>query len=415
MCDLSKSKSHTTTAGLAAYAQEIMHKDKNACVLFVVGYTKRNRRYFAARSVYRQYSNEFIIKVDKQNTSLTIDALAHVLPKVGCKDCKLYVVSGNDSCIKEDCKDTSNKVSWRQVYEYLVENNVKIVEFNTKEPGEIHSIIKDSSVFKAEQKLRKNKYETEKKTETQTKPKIAKNSDYDRALDELEKELLAIDWKEDKRKTVFSDTKKKKAASTKAKDDSEVTDKPKQKKSGPATKEEKAQTKKERAPKEKKLPKIESEKPKQNKGMSFVTNTIQVEDFNVKKFISKRKGEFCLFTTGSKHDNFGDKHSNGTFEYVVAYEDKSVHDSGEVLASLSANDVMLRGIFQAIDKRVPNGAKLNIMIFTNMGFGRPSKSTNRQYFAQIDKVLKQKNIDAVVHYVNGGKDKIRTFVESFRK
>ena len=396
MCDLSKSKSHTTPAGLAAYAQEMMHKDKNACVLFVVGYTKRNRRYFAARSVYRQYSSEFIIiKVDKQNTSLTIDALAHVLPKVGCKDCKLYVVSGNDSCIKEDCKDARNKVSWRQVYEYLVENNVKIVEFNTKEPGEIHSIIKDSAVFKAEQKLRKNKYETEKKTEATTKPKIAKNSDYDKALAELEKELLAIDWKEDKRKTVFSDTKKKK--------------------SDPATKKEKAQTKNERTLKEKKLPNTESEKPKQNKGMSFVTNTIQADDFTVKKFIAKKKGEFCLFTTGSKHDNFGDKHSNGTFEYVVAYEDKSVHDRGEVLASLSANDVMLRGIFQAIDKRVQNGAKLNIMIFTNMGFGRPNKSTNKQYFAQIDKVLKQKNIDAVVHYVNGGKDKIRTFVESFRK
>lgn len=412
---MAKSKSHIAPAGLAAYAQEMMHKDKNACVLFVVGYTKWNHRYFAARSMYKQYSNEFVIKVDKQKTSLTIDALAHILPRVGCKDCKLYVISGNDSNVKKDCLDAHNKVSWRIVYEYLVTNNVKIVEFNTKEPGEIHSIIKDTAVFKAEQKLRKNKYPPEKKADSKPKQKIAKNSDYDKALAELEQELLAIDWKEDKRKTVFSDTKKKKQQSKQNEKDttSKSTNESKKKDKLPTT--EKKVAKKDKPAKEPKPKKQETEKPNQPPKLSFVTNAIQADDFTVKKFVAKHPGEFSIFITGSKHDNFGDVHSSGTFEYVVTYEEKSVHDRGEVLASLSANDVMLRGIATAMDKRVPVNSKLNIMIFTNMGFSRPNKSQNKQYFEQIDKIRNKKNLDVTVYYVNGGTNKIRTFVESFRK
>lgn len=149
------SEKHMAPDNLKKYALDIIRKYKKDCIVFITAYSDRRKRYFKCRYMYGAKSDLCELRVDKQNTSLYLEALKHVLPITECKDCKLIVVSSNESNIKKDALDPYNKIVWKQVYDYLCVHNVKINEINELDPGETHSIIKDTKLFKEEQSARK--------------------------------------------------------------------------------------------------------------------------------------------------------------------------------------------------------------------------------------------------------------------
>ena len=149
------SEKHMAPDNLKKYALDIIRKYKKDCIVFITVYSDRRKRYFKCRYMYGAKSDLCELRVDKQNTSLYLEALKHVLPITECKDCKLIVVSSNESNIKKDALDPYNKIVWKQVYDYLCVHNVKINAINELDPGETHSIIKDTKLFKEEQSARK--------------------------------------------------------------------------------------------------------------------------------------------------------------------------------------------------------------------------------------------------------------------
>lgn len=354
-----RKKQHTVSALVAAQVQELFAKHQKDCLIFVVDYIKDKRRYYEAKYLFGTSSELLHIRIDKQHTNATLEALKTVLPKVNCSDCKVIVLSATPAQLSSpDSIPKHDAALWREVRVYLDTHHLQTKDIIARDASQVHSIIRDQNLFKTEIKLRKQK--------EQKSAKVLQSRDLNTSASNNDKDTIVAQNKTSNKTENKSAVKKSKS-------------------------------------------KKNSKAQRNTCGRELYYSHADV--FSIARFIKDHFDEHCLFVSGSKHEDEGTKYSRGEYQYIINYKDTSVHVKDSTIALRSANDVMLSGIIRALKENVTNDSTVNIVIYTKLGFEHPDKSANKALLQDIFQIRQDKNLKLNVYLIHKGTDKIRKYVE----
>ena len=351
-----RKKQHVVPAMVAAQVQELFAKHQKDCLIFVVDYIKDKRRYYEAKYLFGTSSELSHIRIDKQHTNATLEALKVVLPKINCSDCKVVVFSATPAQLNTpDSIPKYDVALWRELRAYLDAHHLQVKDIVTRDASQVHSIIRDQNLFRTEIKLRKQKEQ-----------KIAKSSqsrDSNMSVSHRDEETIVPQNKTSNKTENKSATKKPKNSKTQ----------------------------------------------RSTCGRELYYSHADV--FSITRFIKDHFDEHCLFISGGKYEDEEAKYSRGEYQYIVNYKDTSVHVKGSTIALRSANDVMLSGIIRALKENITNDSIVNVVIYTKLGFEHPDKSANKALLQDIFQIRQDKNLKLNVYLIHKGTDKIRKYVE----
>ena len=359
-----RKKQHAVPAAVAAQVQELFAKHQKDIIIFVVEYIKDKRRYYEAKYLWNTQSDFLQIRLNKQHTNATLEALKEILKRTNCSNCKVVVVSAISSGLNlPDSIPQHDVMLWREIRNYIDTQHIQVKDIVARDAAQVHSIIRDQNLFKVEIKLRRQKEQKiSKSLQSQTAGHISANVEENVSLAEVKSVVPKNNEPVAKEKT--SDSKK-------------TNDRHKHKKNS----------------------------------YEHSLYYSHADVFSISKFTKSHFDEYCLFVSGSKHVNNGEKYEQGTYQYIVNYKDSFIHVKKNTVALRSANDVMLSGIINALNENIAENAKVNVVIYTKLGFEHPEKSANRELVKEILQIAKEKKVKLNIHLIHKGTDKIRQYVE----